>query len=316
MKKFLIIIPLLFLFIFNAQAQQDSRYSQYVFNGLRLNPAYAGIEEDFNITGIYRNQWSGIDDGPKSFALSMHDVLGKQQKVGLGLFLEHDRIGVDSRTTLYGSYAYRIKFNNGDVLSTGLQGGFMSYQSALTEITTPEEGVDIAFSENISRFAPNFGAGIYYESKGYYLGVSIPHLLAYKFTSEKETLHDNTRLKGSYREYLFTGGLTLTLNKNIQIKPSILVQYIPATPPVEISTSAFLVYQDELWLGLTYRSNEIVKPESISFQVFYQMQNGMKLGYAYDHTFAPIGYYTAGTHEFLVGVDLGKKSKPNKLPRK
>lgn len=310
MKKFfIIIIPALFLLMLTSYGQQDTRYSQYVFNGLRINPAYAGTKDHLDLTGIYRNQWGGIDGGPKSFALSLHDAFGKSNKVGLGLFLEHDRVGVDSRTTLYASYAYRIKLNNGSKISAGLQGGFMSYQSALTEIITPEEGVDVVFSENISQFSPNFGAGIYYETKAYYIGVSVPHLLAYEETDEKESLHAYSRLKGSYREYLFTAGLNIDLNKNLKIKPSFLVQYIPAAPPVEITATAFLVYQDEMWLGLSYRSNEIIKPESLSAQAMYKLQNGMKIGYAYDHTFAPIGYFTSGSHEFLIGLDLRKKTK-------
>jgi len=290
-------------------AQTDSRYSQYAMNGLRLNPAYAGSSENLDFTGIYRNQWTGLAESPKQFSLSMHNALGKEKKVGLGFIMEHEQVGIDTRTTLFASYAYKIAFNNGGSISAGLQAGLINFSSALTEIVTPEGGFDSAFSENINSWSPNFGAGIYYQKNDYYMGISVPHLLAYNSESSKDVLHESLALEGNYREYLFTAGLTVDLTKELDLKPSILVRYIPASPPVEIAATAYFVYKKQFWLGASYRSNEIVKPESLSMQFFYQLDNGIKLGYAYDHTFAPIGVYTSGSHEFLIGLDLSAKGK-------
>mgnify|MGYP000105681938 CR=1 FL=1 len=301
-----------------AEAQQDTRYSQYMFNGLRLNPAYAGTKDGLELNAFYRNQWVRIDDAPKSIILSAHKPFGKKEKVGLGAYLEYDVAGVDSRTSLYVAYSYKFDLGeDGDkgYLAAGLQGGLIFYQAQLTSVITPEDGFDNAFSENESYTLPNFGAGLFYYTKDqdHYAGFSIPHLIGYeKFGTETEI----SRLKGSYREYLFTAGTTYDINENIAFKPSLLIKYIPAQPPVEFDLNASVLIRETVWLGATLRSNEVIKPESINIQIAYQGPKGMRIGYSYDHMITDIAYYTSGAHEFMIGCELGKKTKPENVKYK
>ncbi len=300
------------IFSFNAaQGQQDTRYSQFMFNGMRINPAYSGIKDHFNATAFYRHQWLQIQDAPRQMFIGIHDAVGKQDKVGLGLQLEHDKIGVDQRTNIFASYAYKFKFNKG-TLSAGIQGGATFFRSALTDITTPEEIGDKAFSQDEQFVLPNFGAGLFYHSHNYYIGISIPHLLTYQ-KDEEDDIHTVERLTGNYREYMLTMGGQLAITEEIDFRPAFLLQYIPAEDPVEIMLNASIVVRNAAWFGITYRSNEIIKPESLNFQLAYKMDRGLKIGYSYDYTLKPLGYSSSGTHEIMVGIDLNPAN--NAYPR-
>ena len=305
--KYFIILLLITVSINETQAQQDTRYSQYMFNGLRLNPAYAGAKDGLSLNAFYRNQWVRIDDAPKSIVLSAHDRFGKKgrdKKDGLGVFLEYDQAGVDSRTSVYGSYSYRFKAGERGYLSAGIQGGFVFHQAILTDVITPEEVYDEAFSQNESYMLPNFGAGLYYYNDKSYVGFSIPHLIGYqRFNQDSQA----SRLRGAYREYLVTAGTSYKLNENITLKPSLLIKYIPAQPPVEFDINASMLIKEAVWLGITLRSNEVIKPESVNFQIAYQGPKGMRIGYAYDHMLKSIGYYTSGSHEVMIGFDFPSK---------
>ncbi len=305
--KYLIVLFLVTFSLVESQAQQDTRYSQYMFNGLRLNPAYAGTKDGLSLNALYRNQWVRIEDAPKSILLSAHDKFGKkgkEKKVGLGMFLEYDQAGVDSRTSVYAAYSYRFKMGETGYLSAGLQGGFVFHQAILTDVITPEEVYDEAFSQNENYMLPNFGAGLYYYNDKSYIGFSIPHLIGYERFSQSTQVG---RLRGAYREYLVTAGTSYKLNENVVLKPSLLIKYIPAQPPVEFDINISALIKETVWLGMTLRSNEVIKPESVNFQIAYQGPKGLHIGYAYDHMLKSIGYYTSGAHEVMVGFNFPSK---------
>ncbi len=287
--------------------QQDTRYSQFMLNGMRVNPAYSGVKETTSLTAFYRNQWTQIDGAPQQISIGINDAFGRREKVGLGLMFEHDKIGVDQRTNLFASYAYKIPLQNG-ILSAGIQGGATFFRSMLTQIETPEGVYDDSFSEDRKSVSPNFGAGVLYYNKDFYLGFSVPHLLTYQ--KESKNIHEEQRLRNNYMEFMLTTGASFEINEDLDFRPNVLLQYIPAEKPIEISLNASLVIKDQVWFGATYRSNEIIKPESINFQAAYKMDNGVKVGYAYDLTLKGLGYYTAGTHEVMVGFDLNSKETP------
>lgn len=283
-------------------AQQDTRYSQFMMNGMRFNPAYSGAKENLNITAFYRNQWLQIEDSPKQLFVGINDAFGKKEKVGLGLMIENDQIGVDQRTNVFASYAYKIDLAEGR-LSAGIQGGASFFNSNLTKIETPEGGDDSSFRNDEQSITPNFGAGLLYYSENYYLGFSVPHLLSYQ--KKESDNHSVSRLRGNYREYIFTMGGNIVLRPDVlDFRPAILVQYIPAEAPIEVDINASIVVKDAAWFGVTYRSNEIAKAESINFQFAYKMDNGLKVGYAYDHTLKSLGSQVGGSHEIMISFDL------------
>ena len=303
LKYTLTILLVLFAFQLENQAQQDTRYSHFTLNGLRYNPAFAGIKENLSFDAFYRRQWTQIEDAPKDFSIALHDDFFKN-KMGLGLFIENDQAGIDNRTNAFLSYAYKIKMKKG-ILSAGLQGGLTFFRSDLTSIETPEGGFDASFAQDEQSVLPNFGAGLFYYRDNYYIGFSVPHLLTYQ--KSKDDLHTVNRLKGNYREYTFTMGGDLEINEKLDFRPAVLVQYIPAETPVEVSLNVSFILKENALLGIGYRSNEMVNPESFNFLLAYKMDNGLKIGYSYDHTLAPIGVYTSGGHEIMIGYDLGSK---------
>lgn len=265
-----------------AVAQQQVMFTQYMFNGLALNPAYAGSHETVSVTGIWREQWGGIEGAPSTQTFSVHSPIS-HKKIGLGLVLLHDNIGVTSQTGVYGSYAYRIKTKKGK-LAFGLQAGFSSYSVdnlSLDLIDNP------AFDHNVSEAQPNIGVGVYYSTKKFYVGASAPQLL--ETTFDRDNPDSDSKL---VRHYFATLGYVLELNRNFKLKPNLLVKAV-AGAPVEVDLNANLLIRDVLWVGVSYRSFD-----SIDAILQMQLTNRLQLGYAYDFiTTTDLGRVNRGSHE-------------------
>lgn len=311
MKNLLIVIFALFCAT-EIFAQTDTRYSMYMHNGLSVNPAYAGNNGEGQILAFYRNQWTQINDAPSSLALAWHNSFGKTDKVGLGVYLEHDKIGVDKRTNVQVNYAYRLALGKG-TFSGGLQGGLVFFRSQLSSIETPDGGTDIAFAEDLSFTRPNFGVGIHYQTADYFVGISIPHLLSYQEAIVDG--QDPSRVRSAYVAYTATAGLRTDLSENLEFLPSALFKYIPAEAPPELDLTALFRYKNTLELGASYRTNKVLKPESINFQVGYSFDSGLKIAYAYDYMISSISAFTSGSQEILVSYRLFDRNKKIVNPR-
>lgn len=285
-------------------AQQDTRYSQYMFNGLVLNPAYAGTRDAISATAFYRNQWSDIEGAPRTISMSLHSPFGERERVGLGIYLENDRIGVTDRYSLFGSYSYKFEMGNG-ILSTGLQTGLVHYTSRLSQVITGSDDPDI-FNEDINWLKPNFGAGLYYYTDNYYMGLSVPNMIDYQSREEGNIDGELAKLTRQYIQYLFTAGMVKELNEAIKLKPSILLKSIPAVAPFQMDANVSFLIRDALWLGATYRSNQDFAPESASFLAAYRLGNGLMFGYSYDVSLNEIRSYTSGSHEIMLNFDKVK----------
>jgi len=306
MKKLISLIVI--CFSLSLSAQQDARYSQYMFNGLVLNPAYAGTNDYVNLAAFYRNQWLDIPGAPKTISLSAHSAVGAKKKVGLGFFLENDTIGHNSIIDIFSSYSYKLPLTNG-VLVGGIQVGGIYIQFD-GDLTTPDNEFDIAFISQ-STFRPNFGVGLYYYNDRYYAGISAPHLLNYT----NDLVSSFTRYE---LNYFVTAGAAYPINEALMLKPSFLVRYQPTgsffsadpndTFNVQTDLSAAIWYLESLWFGTTYRSDKSFKPESIVLLFSYHFTNGMKFGYAFDQGLSDINSYQSGSHEIMFGysLDLGK----------
>lgn len=177
MKKLFTVI--VFLCLANTLfAQQDAMFTQYMFNGLVLNPAYAGSREVLSATALYRNQWVGIDGAPKTVTFSMHAPV-RNEKIGLGIIFCNDRLGITNTNNIGLNYAYRITFKNKARLSLGLQASVLQYRADFASIahSFSPSVFDPAFSQVINRWLPNFGTGIYYYTNKFYVGASVPNIL-------------------------------------------------------------------------------------------------------------------------------------------
>ncbi len=292
----------------SAQAQQDTRYSQYMFNGLVLNPAYGGSVEGASLSAFYRNQWVGIDGAPVTYSFSGHSRLG--DRVGVGGYVQRDEIGVTNTTSAFLTYAYRIPFANANV-AIGLNGGVDFYSANLTDVqglpgtTGP---VDPVFNEDESRLMPNFGVGIYYHSEYFYLGASTPRLLENKFDTP-------TKKARQYRHYLGTVGIVLPILPQVKVNPSMLFKTVPAEAPYQFDFNLNLIFMDMVWIGSSYRTGKEFGPESVDFLAGFMLRNGLRMGYAYDLTLTELDQFTSGSHEITIGWDLRKNNDMIITPR-
>ncbi|HEY8401952.1 MAG TPA: type IX secretion system membrane protein PorP/SprF [Cytophagaceae bacterium] len=270
-----------------AKAQQEPLFTQYMFNGLAINPAYAGSQEALNLTLLARKQWLAIEGAPSTQTLSVHSPL-KNERVALGMTFINDQIGV---TRQYGTniiYAYRIPMKNGK-LSMGLQSGISRYRSNFSSLHTKQPNDPTFSSDEVSTFSLNFGTGIYYSTQRFYAGLSVPHILSNHLRNSGISDYGKQR-----RHYFFTTGAVLKLSPDLKLKPSVLVKMVEGAP-VQLDLNSNLLIKEVLWLGVSYRS---FSSANLIFQV--QLTNQLSLGYSYDMALNQLSTVSSGSHEFML----------------
>lgn len=288
-------------------AQQDAQYSMYMFNGLAINPAYAGSRGRPAITALYRHQWAGIAGAPKTFTASGHAPL-LNDRIGVGASISSDNIGVTNLINFTADFAYRIKFKNNSKLSVGMSAVLNNFRQRFSEITTTDEN-DPNFAQNISSLSPNFGAGLYYYSERFYFGASIPHLL-------NANLNDDFKIEGTskvarqFRHYFVTTGYVFDITKDVKMKPSVLFKYVNNAPSSFDANLGFLL-KEALWLGASYRfgvgSGTNFGSDAVVGMIEYNFIKGLRVGYAYDFTVSKLSNYTNGSHEILLSYEFARK---------
>lgn len=297
----ILILMLMFASIDNALAQQQVMFTQYMFNGLALNPAYAGSHESVSMTALVREQWSGLDGAPSTQTFSIHSPI-KNHKSALGLLILNDKIGVTNQTGVFASYAYHLPFANGAKLSLGLQAGATYYDADFLDLGLSQND---AFNRNITEWQPNFGFGAYYYTDRFYLGVSVPQTLENTFDEEFDD--SNSEL---VRHYFISSGYVFDLSQDLKFKPNILVKAVN-NAPVEFDLNANFLIKELIWLGVSWRSFD-------SFDALFQLQVSpqLQIGYAYDFaTTTDLRRVNSGSHEFMVNFRFVKGREKVLTPR-
>jgi len=280
-------------------AQQLSRYSQYTFNKLLFNPAYAGSAEALIFNVSYRNQWEGVPGAPTSSVLSGHGTLGLLNQMGIGTFIEYDNIGVHARLRAFVSYAYRFWLGNANVLAVGVQGGALYLQSNFSQVipaTNPATS-DPVFMQDISAVIPNFGLGIYFQNPNFYIGLSTPQLLNNQLYNNAPNI---AQLPKQYRQYYFNVGFITTLNPMLKYKPTLLFKVVGKQTLWQLDINQSLLIAEHLWIGAGMRLNASLGTESSNFMVAFAFKKGLLLAYTYDLTFTGLANYGSGSHEALM----------------
>ncbi len=273
-------------------AQQDPQYSQYMFNQLAINPAYAGSKEALSAAMFLRSQWTGIEGAPKTGTLTIHGPT-KKRKVGLGLEIINDQIGPKKTTGIMGAYAYRIPIKNGK-LSFSLRFGIYNYTYNWAKIEYKDQA-DIYNTQNqTSKIVPTVDAGIYYYSNSFYSGISATHLTNGRITSISNPNGD-ARLSP---HYFFTLGKAWSFSDKLIFNPSIIIKAAKNAPSSMDINFSFLLDQ-RLWVGLSFRSTYGV----VAYTQFY-INEKFKLGYAYDFGLNKIGRVGGGSHEIMISYDF------------
>jgi type IX secretion system PorP/SprF family membrane protein len=278
------------LFSVDGIAQQDGLYSQYMFNGFILNPAYAGSQEVLNTTAMYKSQWAGVEYAPSSFVLSSHAPIG-MSKVGLGAIFANDQVGIHrtNQLAIAGSYALQVSLNT--TLNFGLQAGLANrksnYSSLVDELYNPQD--PIFYQSDYQTSLPQFGAGLYLYTPKFYLGLSVPNLHIDRHNEEYEI-----ELISSKRHYFITGGYIFNLGKEVKLQPGFLVKSIQEYGSY-IDINSTIIFMDVLWLGASYRSTS-----NLNFIIQMQVTEHIRLGYAYDAPLTRNTSIMAASHEILL----------------
>lgn len=301
MKRFL---PLLIFVIecTTVSAQQAATYAQYMFNGLAINPAYAGSHEVLSATALVRFQNVGLEGAPKTQTFTLHSPL-LNKRVGLGLLAIRDEIGVITQTGIHFSYAYRIPVSKNATLSMGLQGGVGFYDANYTQLEVPPTN-DPVFQQNIHEVRPNIGAGVYLYARDYYVGLSAPHLVNNVFDrgEQFETVYQN-------KPILLTAGYIFSIHRLLKLKPSFLLKILDDRP-VEFDLNANMLLDEVLWVGLSYKSTKTI---SIILQA--QLTDQIQFGYSYQITAGPIRVVELGSHEVMLNYRFKYNKKGLVSPR-
>lgn len=289
-------------------AQQLPQFTQYMYNTISINPAYAGSRETLSVVGLHRSQWVGLEGGPQTQTLSIHTPL-RNDRVGLGLSFINDQLGYENFTYLYGDFSYTIPVGLVSKLAFGMKAGFTQYRLDQEIFNDPNVNVDPFFNDISNRWTPNIGLGIYLHSNKWYIGLSSPRILNNDYNYS--TNGNNSYVALERVSYYFTGGYVFNLGASTKFKPAYLVKATNGAP-LSFDITANFLFNDVLWLGGSYRINE--SAAAIGGIVDFQVSKKFRIGYAYEYPISDIRPYTSGTHEVLLMYEVFK-SKRIKSPR-
>jgi type IX secretion system PorP/SprF family membrane protein len=329
-KKNIIIIIISIAGYTSANAQQNIQFTQYMFNSLSVNPAYAGYKEEWFIQSGLRNQWVGIDGAPKTGSLSVDGIIDPEnKKMGIGLQLTCDKLGPQSSVSGYLNYSYRLQLDAFDTqrLSFGLGVGITNYSldgSVLNSVTKNDPSIPVS---QFSNFVPDARVGVYYNTSKFYAGLSLTDLFSGGITSNfvdvNAISYDNIKRKRNL--YLILGTLH-NLNEELKIRPSLLVKE-DFKGPTSVDINTMFIFKDKFWIGASYRTGLKIKSEqysqgqilstlnSMSGVVQFFVTDNLRVGYSYDYSLNGLKNEQSGAHELTIGLTLPRKNQRILSPR-
>ncbi len=303
-----------------ADAQQDAQFSQYIFNGLYINPAYAGYQEDIFVNSFYRSQWTGFTGAPQTVSLTA-DGAFYDNKVGLGVLFQQDKIGAQSSNAFYANYAYRTQLGEQDnsVLSFGLGFGFLQNSINGNELNAVQSGDNYVPAGSQSLLLPDARIGALYTNDNFFAGASADNMLASYI--HKSSLSALTPVPKPH--IYVTAGALFDLNEETKLKPSILFRDSPGSPQ-SLDINTFILLNDRIWLGGTYRTavnvfngnntpQGLQKSSALVAMAEFFVKDNFRIGYAFDYSLNAIGNYGYGSHELSVSFLLKRNRSGNRI---
>lgn len=279
-------------------AQQDAQYTQYMYNTINVNPAYAGSRGVLSVFGMYRAQWVGLEGAPNTAAASIHSPI-ENSRVGLGLTVSNDQIGISERNTVSTDFSYTINTSDSYKLSFGLKGSASLLNVDYNKLNKYDK-TDPKFQNNIdNQFSPNIGAGVYYNSDKLYAGVSVPFIL------ETKHFDDNTNsVAKDALHYYFIGGYVFDVSESTKFKPAFLIKSVKGAP-LQADLTANFMFHDKFVIGGAWRWSA-----AVSGLVGFQVDSNWFLGYTYDSDTTKLANYNSGSHEIFLRYEFkGKQEK-------
>jgi len=291
--------------------QQDAQYTQYMYNTISVNPAYAGSRDVLSIVGLHRNQWVGIDGAPRTSTLSLHTPLGRKRRVGLGGSVIQDEIGPSEETYMSLDFSYTIPTSENGKLSFGLKGTAQLInvdfsKLNINEISDPQYARDVD-----NRFNPNVGVGLYYHNEKTYVGLSVPNLLETEHFDRDNFVGNQSSgvtAKENMNFYLIAGHV-FNLSDDLLLKPAILTKLVYGAP-LQVDLSANFLIHDKFIIGGAYRWDA-----AFSALAGFQISDSLLIGFAYDREITELERYNDGSFELMLRFELFQKYSRVITPR-
>ena len=284
-------------------AQQDAQFTQYMYNTISINPAYAGSRGVISVLGLYRTQWVGLDGAPETSSFSVNTPVGNN--VGLGVSLVNDKIGPTNENNISADFSYSIPTSATAKLSFGIKGSANLFKLDPTKLT-PEDQGDPQFQDLRNKFTPNIGAGIYWHTDKAYVGLSVPNFIQTNRYDDNDVAIYKDQI-----HYYFIAGYVFNLDayETIKFKPATLIKMVEGSP-LQIDASANFMFNDKFVIGVAYRWNA-----SVSALAGFQITEGLYLGYAYDLETTQLVKYNSGSHEIFLRFEFLNKNAGIISPR-
>ncbi|AEH01006.1 type IX secretion system membrane protein PorP/SprF [Lacinutrix sp. 5H-3-7-4] len=312
MKNYFIVIlaSLTLVLISNkSHSQQDAQYTQYMYNTLSVNPAYAGSRDVLSFVGLYRTQWVGLDGAPDTFTASLHSPVG--EKVGLGLNITQDEIFITSETYIDLSFSYTLDLKDDAKLAFGIKGGghFLNIDTNKLNTGAFNQGDSQAEINVDNKFSPQLGLGVYYYTNKFYLGLSAPNILETEHFDENAANNNSFATAKEKINLYVMAGKTFDLTDDIKFKPATLFKIVEGAP-LQLDLSANFLLKEKLTLGVAYRWSA-----ALSAMAGFQISDKLMLGLAYDRETTELKQFNDGSYEIFLRFELFKRNNRMISPR-
>ncbi|GGX10095.1 PorP/SprF family type IX secretion system membrane protein [Aquimarina muelleri] len=298
----------------SVSGQQDAQYTQYMYNTVSVNPAYAGSRGVLSIMGLHRSQWVGLDGAPRTQTLTLNTPIGNSERMGVGLSIVNDEIGPTDETYFNIDFSYTIPTSEQGKLSFGLKAGGHLLNVDLQRLSQFNSN-DELFENNIdNKFSPNVGVGVYYHTDRSYVGISAPNLLETDHFDKSTTSTTSNAVSFLAEErinYYLIAGHVFHLSDDLKFKPAILSKLVFGAP-LQVDVSANFLLYDRVTLGAAYRWSA-----ALSAMVGFQVSDSMMIGFAYDKETTELGQtqFNDGSYEVMLRFELFKKYNRMLTPR-
>lgn len=288
---------LVFIVTINGFAQQDSQFTNYMYNTVNINPAYAGSRGVMSILGLHRTQWVGLDGAPVTNTFSLNTPFNNSN-FGLGVSVINDRIGPSDENAISVDVSYTIPTSETFKLSFGIKGTANLLNVDFTKLNIYNQG-DVFSQQNVdNKFSPNIGAGVYFHSNKTYFGFSVPNFLETKHFDKNASSLASASVAAEKMHYYFITGHVFDLSDSVKLKPALLTKIVDGAP-LQLDVSANFLFNEKFTLGAAYRWDA-----AASFLAGFQISDSWLIGYAYDLETTKLANYNSGSHEFFLRFEL------------
>lgn len=303
-NNFIFLVFLLVIWTINVAAQQTSQYTQYMYNTISINPAYAGSRGALSIFGLHRSQWAGLDGAPVTNNFSVNSPINNSN-LGIGVSVENNKIGPTNKTDISGDLSYSAQTSADFKLSFGMKVSANMFNLDINKLNPADQG-DPLFRNLDNSFTPNIGAGIYLHSDKSYIGLSVPNFIESNRYDDKQIAIFKNKIN-----YYLMGGYVFNVDKYqfIKFKPAALIKMVEGAP-LQIDVSANFMFNDKFVAGIAYRFNT-----AYSVIAGFQVTDGLYLGYSYDLETTSLSNHSFGSHEAFLRFEFIRKQSKITTPR-